>query len=82
MGARLTIKRLEEMARHWYGSDIAAARDERDHFKAKMRRWFGREEADRITKAVQVAVDPEATGPMSYVCPVAQKAILWNWRCK
>ena len=76
MGARLIIKRLEEMAWRWYGSDIAAAGVERDHFKRKMRRWFGREQADRIAQSVKAAADPEAIGPMPYVCPVAEKAFV------
>jgi hypothetical protein len=76
MGAKLTIKRLEEMAWHWYGSEIAAARGERDRFKAKMRRWLGREQADRVAKIVQAAVDPEATGPFPYLSPVADRAFV------
>ena len=67
MGARLTIKRLEEMARRWYGADIATARAERDRFKRKMRRWFGREGADRIERLVCVAIDPAASGPVPYL---------------
>lgn len=74
MGATLTIRRLEEMAWRWYGSDIAAARAERDRFKEKMRRWFGREQADRIAQIAKVAADLEPSGPTPYLCPIADKA--------
>ena len=63
------------MAWRWYGSDITAAGIARDHFKRKMRRWFGREGADRIAKPVQVAVDPAVSGPVPYL-PFAERAFV------
>lgn len=74
MGATLTIKRLEEMAKRWYGADIAAARAERDRFKRKMRRWLGREQADRIAQFVQAGIDPSVSSPLPYLCPLADRA--------
>ena len=76
MGAKLTIERLEEMAWRWYQADIATARIEREKFKQKMRRWFGREQADRIGKIVQAAIEPETTGPMPYLCRLADRAFV------
>ena len=76
MGATLTIKRLEEMARRWYGQEIADARTERDRFQRKMRRWLGKEEANRIIQFVQAAADPSISSPLPYLCPLADKAFV------
>ena len=74
--AELTIKLIQKMAGRWYEGDIAAARAERDSFKRQMRRWFGREQADKVAKGVRIATDPDATGPMPYICPVAERAFV------
>ena len=74
--ATLVIKALQEMAWRWYEDDIADARAERDGFKRTLGQLLGKEQAEKIARYVQAAVNPSISSPLPYLDAIPDKAFL------